>query len=182
MPTLTLPRPLRALTHRLHPTPTPPATRHDPRPALPTRIPAPRRPHPTETTEPAVGTVAVPHPALIEPVASCWPQAQGDVIVLPWLDFMSPHIRYLHTAASAPVTGRGVVVHPSHVLLPEVAPVFWSWWPDPASPTLGTLVVPDCSVARLAHGEHADLRIGPGVYAVRRQRRAELHTTALVED
>jgi hypothetical protein len=44
-------------------------------------------------------------------------------------------------------------------------------------------VVPDFSVARLAHGEHADLRIGPGVYTVRAQRRrAELRTTTVVQD
>jgi hypothetical protein len=115
------------------------------------------------------------------PPALCLPQAQGDVIVLPWLDFMSPHIRALHTATAVPVGRGGLVVHPTHVLVPEGAAVFWAWWPGDG-PTLGTLVVPDASVARLAHDEHADLRIGPGVYAVRRLRRAELRGMALVND
>jgi hypothetical protein len=116
-----------------------------------------------------------------DPGVSRGPQAQGDVIVLPWPPFMAPHVRALHTATTTPIGRRGVIVHPSHTLLPEAAPVFWSWWPGDG-PTLGTLVVPDGSVARLAHGEHADLRIGPGVYAVRRQRRAAARRIEWVDD
>lgn len=175
MPTLTLPRLIRALTARRRP-----ATGPAPAPA---RVPAPRRPTPCAPPAPAPAgrDLALAFPTDPDPAPSGGPQAQGDVIVLPWLDFMSPHLRDLHILATVPVGRRGVLVHPTHVLLPEGAAVFWSWWPG-GGPTLGTLVVPDTSIARLAHGEHADLRIGPGVYAVRRQRRAELHTTALVED
>jgi hypothetical protein len=105
-----------------------------------------------------------------DPVPSAGPQAQGDVIVLPWPDFMAPHVRYLHTASSAPVHRSGLTLLDPHVLLAECGRVFWSWWPD-KGPTLGTLVVPDGTVGRLAHDDHADLRIAPGVYTVRRQRR-----------
>jgi hypothetical protein len=157
MPVLTLPGIIRAtLTCR-----TP-----DPVPARPpVRVPAPRRP--ADVACPTATSLALVDP---DPVASAGPQAQGDVIVLPWPDFMSPHVRYLHTASAAPVGRAGLVLADPHVLLAEGGRVFWSWWPD-SGPTLGTLVVPDGTIGRLAHDEHADLRIGPGVYTVRRQRR-----------
>jgi hypothetical protein len=158
MPTLTLPTLIRTtLTARRHLAP-----------AVPVRVPA-RVPARTGPTDRMAGT---PLPAAVDPdrAPSGGPQVQGDVIVLPWLDFMSPHIRSLHTASSAPVPVAGLTVLAPHILLAEYGRVFWSWWPD-AGPTLGTLVVPDGMVARLAHDEHADLRIASGVYAVRRQHR-----------
>jgi hypothetical protein len=105
----------------------------------------------------------------------------GDVIVLPWLDFMRPDIRAAHAATARPLGPRGLVVHPTHALRADVGTVWWAWWPGQSS-TLGTLVVPDGAVARMSHPEHGDLRIGPGVYAVRRQRHGELRGNALVED
>lgn len=162
MPTLTLPGIVRAaLSTRRAPAP-------DPVPARPpVRVPAPRRP-----ADLARPTADLPVPVVVDldPVASAGPQAQGDVIVLPWPEFMAPHVRYLHTASAGPVPFRGLVLADPHVLLAEDERVFWSWWPDPG-PTLGTLVVPDGSVARLAHDHHGDLRIAPGVYTIRRQRR-----------
>jgi hypothetical protein len=109
------------------------------------------------------------------------PQAQGDVIVLPWLDFMRPDLRAAHAATARPIGSRGLVVHPTHALRADVGTVWWAWWPGQSS-TLGTLVVPDGAVARLSHPEHGDLRIGPGVYVVRRQRHGELRGSTLVED
>jgi hypothetical protein len=134
-------------------------------PPVPVRVPAPRRP-----ADVACPTATGLAPIDPEPVPSAGPQAQGDVIVLPWPDFMSPHVRYLHTASAAPVGRAGLVLLDPHVLIAESGGVFWSWWPDPG-PTLGTLVVPSGVVARLGHDTHRDLRIAPGVYAVRRQRR-----------
>jgi hypothetical protein len=151
MPVLTLPGMLRAtLTRRT----APPAP-------VPVRVPAPTRP-----------TADLPVPIVVDPdpAPSAGPQAQGDVIVLPWPDFMDPHVRYLHTASAAPVGRSGLVLADPHTLIAETGGVFWSWWPD-SGPTLGTLVVPDGTVGRLAHDDHADLRIAPGVYTVRRQRR-----------
>ena len=145
LPTLTLPGMIRA--------------------ALDTRRAAPPAPVPAPAVDRALPVVVDP-----DPVPSAGPQAQGDVIVLPWPDFMDPHVRYLHTASSAPVHRSGLTLLDPHVLLAECGRVFWSWWPDPG-PTLGTLVVPHGVVARLAHDDHADLRIAPGVYVVRRQRR-----------
>jgi hypothetical protein len=48
---------------------------------------------------------------------------------------------------------------------------------SPAAMTLGVLAVPPGAAALLAHDEHPDLHIGPGVYALRRQRAAALPTT-----
>ncbi|HET9655406.1 MAG TPA: hypothetical protein VFP72_08630 [Kineosporiaceae bacterium] len=160
MPVLTLPGMLRAAlaTHR-----TPPP---DPTPARPpVRVPAPRRP-----ADVACPTASALAPIDPDPVPSAGPQAQGDVIVLPWPDFMSPHVRFLHTASAAPVGRAGLVLLDPHTLIAEHGGVFWSWWPD-TGPTLGTLVVPAGTVARLGHDTHRDLRIAPGVYALRRQRR-----------
>lgn len=141
----------------------------------PVRVPAPRKP---VDHAPATG---LPVPVDPDPVAVAGPQAQGDVIVLPWPDFMSPHIRYLHTGTAQPVPARGLTLADPHLLLAESGRVFWSWWPD-SGPTLGTLVVPDQVVARLAHDVHADLRIAPGVYTVRRQRRDTYGQAGLVLD
>ena len=175
LPTLNLPGILRAVlgTRR---TPTTKPSRPGP-----VRVPAPRRPADRPADRPAATTLRLPAPADPDPAPSAGPQAQGDVIVLPWLDFMSPHLRHLHTASAAPVPRTGLTLLTSHVLLAETGRVFWTPWPD-SGPTLGTLVVPDGVVARLAHDEHADLRISPGVYAVRRQRRYTPTRTEWVED
>lgn len=157
MPVLTLPGMLRATLTGRPPAPVPPP--------VPVRVPAPRRP--ADVARPTATRVAVVDP---DPAPSAGPQAQGDLIVLPWPDFMSPHVRFLHTASAQPVPVRGLVLLDPHTLIAESGGVFWSWWPD-TGPTLGTLVVPAGTVARLGHDTHRDLRIAPGVYAVRRQRR-----------
>jgi hypothetical protein len=166
MPTFTMPRLVRA------------ALGARPAPAtVPTELVRVSRPRV------AVEATATRVPAVLDPdpVPSAGPQAQGDVIVLPWLDFMTPNVRYLHTASSAPVRRSGLTLLDPHVLSPDTGGVFWSWWPDPGT-TLGTLVVPDGMVARLAHDEHPDLLIAPGVYTIRRQRRETSGRIELVLD
>jgi hypothetical protein len=104
------------------------------------------------------------------------PQAQGDVIVLPWDRWMSPHIRHRHVVAARPVPRGGVWLLSSHLLATETGTVPVQWLPMHGTrPGLGTLVVPEESVAVLRHypargHKHRDLRIQPGVYAIRRQR------------
>ena len=126
-----------------------------------TRAPEPRVPF----ADPLADlTAEVPEP-------SDGPQAEGDVIVLPWDRWMSPHIRHQHIRAARAVPRAGARVLSTHVLLTETGTAPVRWLPIRGTrPGLGTLVVPDGSVARLAHDEHRDLRIGPGVYVIRRQR------------
>jgi hypothetical protein len=152
----------------------------------PATLPRPRIPAPAPKPVPAPVPRSVPAPAgpvRVDPDGPplCGPQAQGDVIVLPWMDCMRPDIRAAHALTARPIGRRGLVVHPTHALRADVGTVWWAWWPGQSS-TLGTLVVPDGAVARLSHPEHGDLRIGPGVYAVRRQRHGELRGSTLVED
>ena len=117
------------------------------------------------------------------PVVSDGPQAQGDVIVLPWDRWMSPHIRHRHVRAAGVLPRAGVWLLGSHLLLSEIGAHPVRWLPERGTrPGLGTLVVPEGTVARLAHDEHADLRIGPGVYVIRRQRIDLGTSTALVVD
>lgn len=111
------------------------------------------------------------------------PQAQGDVAVLPWPDFMSPHQRHAHVTATVRLPRRGLCLLGTHTVLSETgARSRWAPWPTEGLPTLGTLVVPAGAVCRIAHDTHADLRVGPGVYAVRRQRRGSRARTELVFD
>lgn len=106
-------------------------------------------------------------------------QRQGDVLVLP-----DPA-----AAARTPVpqSGTPVVVGESggntHAIyaVPGM-PVFCDPRPATASDlVLGTLVVPDGSVAYLGHPEHGYAGIGPGSYTVRRQREFA-ETVRLVAD
>lgn len=98
-------------------------------------------------------------------------QAQGDVMVVP-ASFTTKT-----KAATALVPKQGIAVvrgeagGNTHLLLAEEGDVFF----DASTATvtslaLGTLTVPDGSVALLAHPEHAFSRIAPGTYQIRRQR------------
>ena len=101
------------------------------------------------------------------------PQSQGDLIIIPWSEDIAPdnrrHTMSLAVAPTAPrttivsgnggnhhdlVTGPGVAVH----MYPE------------GSLTVALLVVDQDREALLDHPEHGAVRIGPGVYVIRRQR------------
>jgi hypothetical protein len=102
------------------------------------------------------------------------PQAQGDVLVLPWPAHTAPTDRDRATRAARPVPCSGrVVLHGrqghTHTVLPDGPHVRLA--PDDLGTGLGVLVVAAGSVAVLAHEQHPDLHIGEGVYLLRRQRR-----------
>lgn len=97
------------------------------------------------------------------------PQAQGDLMVLPWPPATSTSWRNNELDAAAPLPIAGVEVHPSHWLIPEAGVPAWNV--AASGSRIGTLHVPNGACARLAHDDHGDLRIGPGVYALIRQRR-----------
>jgi hypothetical protein len=105
-------------------------------------------------------------------------QVQGDAAVFPWPSFMSPHVRHLHATAAVRLPAAGLVLLGSHRLRSGLGPACrWADWPEDGAASLGTLVVPAGAVCRMVHEpagpahKHGELRIGPGVYAVRRQRR-----------
>lgn len=59
----------------------------------------------------------------------------------------------------------------THTLLAETGSVFFDQrTPSATDLSLGTLTVPEGSVALLAHPEHAFSRIGAGSYTIHRQR------------
>jgi hypothetical protein len=100
------------------------------------------------------------------------PQAQGDVLVQPWPEYAAPTVRaaVLRTARQLPVTGRELTRGPHpHTLIPDGPGVRVAR--DTVGAALTVLLVEPGSVAVLGHHEHADLRIGPGLYLLRRQRR-----------
>jgi hypothetical protein len=102
------------------------------------------------------------------------PQAQGDVLVWPWLPDEAPIGRDRAVRSARPVPAAGRVVlrgrqgH-THTLLPDGPGVATA--PDDIGTALTVLVVEAGSVAVLAHEDHPDLHIGEGVYLLRRQRR-----------
>lgn len=100
------------------------------------------------------------------------PQAQGDLIILPWPQTTSPTRRAKETMAAKLVTGPIVVQTGQgghdHTLSPAPG-VAWHGY-QAGSQTLGVLTVADGAVAVLGHIEHGDTYIGPGVYVIRRQR------------
>lgn len=103
------------------------------------------------------------------------PQAQGDLIILPWPADLSPQRRAADIAVAKPVGVDGVSVVRGqggnvHLLVdPDRAGVLWAPYPDGAQ-SVGVVVVPDGAVAYLDHAEHGRNAIGGGVYVVRRQR------------
>ena len=106
------------------------------------------------------------------PIAwSARPQAQGDLLILPWPADTDPAKRAASTAAARPIPRDGIgLVGGRHMLQADGPDVLWGPEPAASTQTLGTLVVPPGSIAVLGHQEHADLHIGDGVYVIRRQR------------
>lgn len=102
------------------------------------------------------------------------PQAQGDLIVIPWPADVDPGRRAADAAAARPVVRPEVVVRGNggneHTLVdPAGAGVLWHAYPGEPQ-TVGIVVVPDGAVACMDHREHGRLAIGGGVFVIRRQR------------
>lgn len=120
------------------------------------------------------------------PVVAGVPQAQGDLLVIPWPADAAPERRAASVAAAAPIPTPGIAVvrgqgGNTHLLVdPDRAGVGWA--PESGDgQTLGTLVVPPGAVAFLDHPEHGRNATGPGVYVIRRQRE-QADVIRLVED
>lgn len=95
-------------------------------------------------------------------------QRQGDVIVLPVEDMLTP------PAATVPLTGTPVVRGENggntHAIYPD-GPVFCDVMAGSATDLrVAVLSVPEGSTAYLGHPEHGFLGIAPGCYELRRQR------------
>lgn len=113
-------------------------------------------------------------------------QFQGDVAIVPVTDQQALTIPGDRTA----VPRQGVAVvrgengGNTHLLLAS-GPCYWapsaSSGVDPSDLDLGTLTVPDGSIAYLAHPEHAFAGIGAGTYVLRRQRE-QADVARFVED
>lgn len=126
---------------------------------------------PAPVPEPLPAALAGVIAGALDPAPTDGTQAQGDVLVVPWETFMSPEVRHRYVRASRPLPRAGVRLLGSHLLLTDTGTRPARWLPARGGgPGLGTLVVPAGTLARLSHEEHAALRVGPGVYAVRRQR------------
>lgn len=99
-------------------------------------------------------------------------QAQGDLIILPWPGDVGARRRMEDIARVKPLTVPVVTLTGNdghdHTLRPAVG-VGWLGYGS-QSQTLGVLTVDEGAVAVLAHPEHGESLIGPGVYVVRRQR------------
>lgn len=110
------------------------------------------------------------------PVVTGVPQAQGDLLVIPWPTTVATQERVLACARANPVPAAGIAVvrgengGNTHLLVdPDRAGVMWAPGVE-GEQTLGTLVVPPDAVAYLDHPEHGRNATGPGVYVIRRQR------------
>lgn len=100
---------------------------------------------------------------------------QGDVRLEAWPAQTEPAARLLAVTGTRPLAaGEKVDVWDGrHVLTADGAGIRWSGQRSASGLTLGTLWVPvGTAVAVLGHPEHPDLRIGAGVYVLRRQRQA----------
>lgn len=100
------------------------------------------------------------------------PQAQGDLIILPWDESVSADQRHAAIIQAQPIPVGGTVVltgNGGHDHRLACTPGV-SWYAYTESQTLGVLTVADDALAVLGHVEHGDTHIGPGVYVIRRQR------------
>jgi hypothetical protein len=99
-------------------------------------------------------------------------QTQGDLLVLPWpaTDAPAARVAALHAVTDLPARGVDLLRDGRHVLVPLGPRVAWGGQRSASGVTLGTLAVGADSVAVLSHPVHGDLRIGRGVYVIRRQR------------
>lgn len=100
------------------------------------------------------------------------PQAQGDLLILPWLEDTAPAQRSADAGAAKPLTAAIVVITGDdghdHTLHPMRGVRWHAYAPD--GQTLGVLTVDEGSFAVLGHMKHGDSHIGPGVYVIRCQR------------
>lgn len=116
------------------------------------------------------------------PVLVGVPQAQGDLLVVPWdaTDADRDAVRLALSGATVLSTGDRVEVLPSHWLTVD-GQAAWSPAPGGTS-TLGTLAVPADAVATLRHDHHhADVAVGGrAVYVLQRQRQANAITVPAV--
>lgn len=100
------------------------------------------------------------------------PQAQGDLLILPWPAGTATDRRAQDIAQAKPVTAPVVVITGDnghdHTLAPAPG-VAWHAYAH-GQQTIGVLTVADDAIAVLGHIEHGDSHIGPGVYVIRRQR------------
>jgi hypothetical protein len=101
------------------------------------------------------------------------PEAQGDLIFLPWPTDVQPERRARDIAEARPLERPEVLVEGrggnAHVLVdPDGAGVRWDSYGS--AQTLGVLVVPDGARACVDHRQHGRNALGPGVWVVRRQR------------
>ena len=99
-------------------------------------------------------------------------QVQGDVLVLPWPAGEAPTGLAQVQRTARPISRHGWRAtrgrHP-HTVVPDGPGVRVAH--DGVGTALGVLIVDAGAVAVLGHHEHSDLRIGEGVYLLRRQRR-----------
>lgn len=102
------------------------------------------------------------------------PQAQGDLLILPWADGLATARRDAMVSRGSRIPAEGVVLvrgegGNTHTLLdPDAAGVTWT--PEAVgAQTLGTLAVPSGAVAYIDHAEHGRNAVAAGVYVVRRQ-------------
>lgn len=100
------------------------------------------------------------------------PQAQGDIYLQPWpaAQAAAARVAALRAVTDLPRAGVDLLGDGRHVLVPDGPKVAWGGQRSASGLTLGTLVVGDDCAAILSHPVHGDLRIGRGVYVVRRQR------------
>lgn len=113
------------------------------------------------------------------------PEAQGDLLVIPWPEDVAPAQRARDVAAAKPVTSPVTVVRGqggnTHLLVdPDGCGIAWHDYPGDGQ-TRGVLVVPADGRACLDHAEHGRSAVGPGVYVIRRQRE-QRDEIALVAD
>lgn len=102
------------------------------------------------------------------------PEAQGDLLFVPWPENVAPAQRARDIAGAVLVVKPETVVRGrggnEHMLVdPDGAGLLWHRYPD-GSQTVGVLVVPDGARAAVDHREHGRSVVGGGVWAVRRQR------------
>src|SRR3990172_11177922 len=109
----------------------------------------------TEAIE-AVGLASIDSPALVDP------QAQGDLIILPWAADVASDRRRVDVDLATPVNAPIVVLTGNgghdHTLSPAPG-VAWHGY-KATSQTLGVLCVQEGAVAVLGHIEHGDVYVG----------------------
>lgn len=118
-----------------------------------------------------LGLAALDHDLDPTPVSDV-PQAQGDLLVIPWPATTASRQRAAEVSAATTVLSPEAVVRGQggnvHTLVdPDGCGV--RWHPTDGQ-TVGTVIVPEGGRACLDHLEHGRIAIGAGVFVIRRQR------------